>query len=78
MKAGNVTLEGRLALHGVERRIILQIRLATRGRELRAEGEISSLQTDFGITPIRVGWGTVKVKDQVRIRFDVVADTVGP
>jgi polyisoprenoid-binding protein YceI len=69
-------LEGRLTLHGVEKPINLQIRLITRGRELRAEGEVSLLQSDFGISPIRVGGGTVKVKDNIRIRFDVVADAV--
>jgi polyisoprenoid-binding protein YceI len=50
-----VMLEGRLTLHGVEKPINLQIRLTTRGRELRAEREVSLLHTDFGITPIRVG-----------------------
>jgi polyisoprenoid-binding protein YceI len=50
-------LEGRLTLHGVEKPINLQIRLTTRGRELRAEGDVSLLQGDFGITPIRVGGG---------------------
>jgi polyisoprenoid-binding protein YceI len=50
-------LEGRLTLHGVEKPINLQIRLTTRGRELRAEGDVSLLQSDFGITPIRVGGG---------------------
>ena len=69
-------LEGRLTPHGVEKPIYLQIRLTTRGRELRAEGEVSLLQSDFGITPIRVGGGTVKVKDKIRIRFDVVADAL--
>ena len=41
-------------------------------------GEVSLLHTDFGIIPIRVGGGTVKVKDKIRIRFDVVADALGP
>jgi hypothetical protein len=45
---------------------------------LSAEGDVSLLQTDFGITPIKVGGGAVKVKDKIRMRFDVVADVLGP
>jgi hypothetical protein len=29
-------------------------------------------QRDFGITPVSIGGGTIKVKDEVRIEFDVV------
>jgi hypothetical protein len=35
------------------------------------------LQTDFGITPIKIGGGAVKVKNKVRVRFDVVASALG-
>ena len=28
-------------------------------------------QTDFGIKPIKVGGGAVRVKDEVRIEFDI-------
>ena len=34
-------------------------------------GSTSLKQTDFGITPISIAGGTVKVKDEVRIEFDV-------
>jgi hypothetical protein len=29
-------------------------------------------QSDFGMTPIRIAGGTVKVKDDVTIEFDIV------
>jgi hypothetical protein len=29
-------------------------------------------QKDFGITPISLGGGTVKVKNELRVEFDVV------
>ena len=41
--------------------------------ELRGEGERSILQTDYGMTPVRVGGGTVKVKDKLKIIFNIVA-----
>lgn len=71
-------LEGRLSLHGVAKPISLPIRLSKRAGELSAEGDVSLLQTDFGITPIKVGGGAVKVKDKIRIHFGVVADVLGP
>jgi polyisoprenoid-binding protein YceI len=43
-----VTVEGRVTLHGVEKPISLPVRLSTRDGELRAGGA-SLLQTDFGI-----------------------------
>ncbi len=30
-------------------------------------------QRDFGIMPISIAGGTVKVKDEIKIEFDVVA-----
>src|ERR1700740_1187100 len=69
-----VTLEGVLSLHGVEKPISLPLHVSAKDGELRAEGEASLLQTDFGITPIKVGGGSVKVKKKVRIRFELVAE----
>src|SRR5271170_100774 len=73
-----MTLEGNLIFHGVEKPVSLPLHLSERDGELRAEGEVSILQTDFGITPIKVGGGAVKVKNKIRIRFDVVADKRRP
>jgi MOSC domain-containing protein YiiM len=36
------------------------------------KGTASLKQTSFGITPIVIAGGTVKVKDDVTIEFDVV------
>jgi hypothetical protein len=30
-------------------------------------------QRDFGIEPVSVGGGTVKVKDELRVEFEIVA-----
>jgi hypothetical protein len=35
-------------------------------------GAATLKQTDFGITPVTVAGGTVKVKDEVKIEFEVV------
>jgi len=74
----DLTLEGSLTLHGVPKSISLPLHLSEEDGELRAYGEVSILQTDFGISPIKVGGGAVKVKNRIRIRFDVVADKRRP
>jgi polyisoprenoid-binding protein YceI len=68
-----LTLTGKLDLHGVERTISFPARLWLEANQLRAQGTVEVLQTDYKITPIRVGGGTVKVKDKLKITFDVVA-----
>jgi polyisoprenoid-binding protein YceI len=66
-------LSGKLSLHGAEKTIRFPLHLLKEGNELRARGEVPLLQTDYGITPVKVGGGAVKVKNQVKISFDIVA-----
>ena len=63
----NVT--GRLTIHGQTRSIVFA---ATRAGG-RYRGAVTIRQRDFGITPISIAGGTVKVKDELKIEFDVVA-----
>ena len=69
----NLTLAGKLKLHGVEKSIHLPVSVRIAGNELIAQGELFLLQTDYGITPVKVAGGTVKVKDRLRIRFEMHA-----
>jgi hypothetical protein len=43
------------------------------GDQLVATGEVLLLQTEYGITPVSVAGGSVKVKDKLRIGFTIVA-----
>jgi polyisoprenoid-binding protein YceI len=67
---GEVT--GTLELHGVSRpvRVPVQVRLAPGA--LLATGKTVLKQTDFGISPVSAGGGTVKVEDEVTIAFRLV------
>ena len=38
----------------------------------RYRGEVLIKQRDFGIEPIRVAGGTVKVKDELKVQFEIV------
>ena len=68
-----LTLAGKLKLHGVEKPVSFPLRVRADGKQLRGEGELSILQTDYGITPVKAGGGTVKVKDKLKITFTIVA-----
>ena len=68
-----LTLSGKLSLHGQEKPVSFPLQLHVTGDELQGRGEISILQTDYGITPVKVGGGAVKVKDKLRINFTVIA-----
>ena len=68
-----LTLAGKLNLHGVEKPVSFPLHVRADARELRGEGELSVLQTDYAITPIKVGGGSVKVKDKLKITFNIVA-----
>ena len=72
-KGWELTLSGKLKLHGVEKTVSFPLQVQTEDATLRGEGEISVLQSDYGMTPVKVGGGTVKVKDKLKITFTIVA-----
>ena len=63
------TVAGRLTIHGQTRTVTFA---ATRANG-RYRGTVTLKQRDFGIMPISIAGGTVKVKDEIKIEFDVVA-----
>jgi polyisoprenoid-binding protein YceI len=68
-----LTLAGSLNLHGVEKPVTFPLRVTANANGLHGQGELSILQTEYGITPVKVGGGTVKVKDKLKITFNIVA-----
>jgi hypothetical protein len=43
------------------------------GDMLRASGEFSIFQSEFGIPPVKVAGGALKLKDELKCAFDIVA-----
>ena len=72
-KDQKLTLAGKLSLHGTEREIRFPVALRLDGINLTAEGDAFILQTEYGITPVRVAGGIVKVDDRLRIHFVIHA-----
>lgn len=68
-----VNLKGDLSLHGVTRQVSVPAQLAIFGDEFRAEGEVPLSQTTFGIQPVSVAGGTLKLKDELKLTFNIVA-----
>src|SRR6516162_7412816 len=67
--ADRFSVAGTLSLHGKRRPISLHV-IRSNGHY---RGEAVLNQRDFGITPVSVAGGTVKVKNELKIEFDVVA-----
>lgn len=61
-------VRGNLDLHGQTREVALNVT----GEKGRYTARTTLRQSDFAITPISIAGGTVKVKDEISIDFDIV------
>lgn len=68
-----VVLNGELTLRGITRMLPVTARLAVNGNSLRASGEFLVKQSDFGIAPVTAAGGAIKMKDELKFTFDIVA-----
>jgi polyisoprenoid-binding protein YceI len=68
-----VALNGELSLHGVTRAQPVSARVLINGSSVRATGEFTIRQSDYEITPVSAAAGAIKIKDEVKCTFDIVA-----
>lgn len=66
--AGNGVIEGTLTLHGTSRPLRLQVASPSPGQY---RGNATVRQTDFGITPYSGFFGTLKLKNDIAVEFEV-------
>lgn len=64
---GTVIVAGQLSLHGVTK----PVSIVAHVENGRYTGRFALKQRSFGITPVSVAGGTVKVKDELAIEFDI-------
>jgi polyisoprenoid-binding protein YceI len=64
---GGWQVRGDLTLHGATKPVVVEVRES--GGHFTGTARLR--QSDFGIEPIKVAGGTVRVKDEVRIEFDI-------
>ncbi len=67
------TIDGSMSLHGVTRAERLPVRILSMGDMLRASGEFSLKQSDYQIKPVSVAGGGLKLKDELKFSFEMVA-----
>jgi polyisoprenoid-binding protein YceI len=69
---------GDLTLHGVtQKNLWISAEATVTGDSLRAQGEFSLKQTDFGIKPFSAAGGTIKLKNELKFSFYIVAQKKG-
>jgi polyisoprenoid-binding protein YceI len=64
----NYVVHGNLTLHGVTRPIDLSVSFSGG----HYTGKVTLKQTTFGITPIKIAGGAIRVKDPIEIVFEIV------
>lgn len=66
-------IAGELTLHGVTRPVTMTTQLEFGDKTLRAKGGFAIKQSNFSIKPVSVAGGTIKVKDELKFTFEIVA-----
>jgi polyisoprenoid-binding protein YceI len=69
----SVNLEGNLTLHGQTRALSIPANVSVNGGLLRAFGEFRIWQSDYQINLVSVAGGTLKIKDELKLKFDIGA-----
>jgi polyisoprenoid-binding protein YceI len=68
-----VQITGALTLHGTTNDQAINARVLVSPDRVRASGEFTLRQSDYGIELVSAMGGALKVKDELRISFDIVA-----
>ena len=68
-----IKIAGKLVLHGVARDLEIPCNLTASDDSLRANGEFTIRQTDYRIRLVSVAGGALKLKDELKFTFDIVA-----
>jgi polyisoprenoid-binding protein YceI len=69
----SATLNGKLTMHGVTRNQTIVVRVALLESMLRASGDFTLDQTDYNIKLVSVAGGALKLKDELKFSFEMVA-----
>ena len=64
---------GELTLHGVTKSGLITAMVTMNDNSLHAKGSFPLHQSQYSIKPVSAGGGTIKVKDELRFTFDIVA-----
>lgn len=65
---------GDLTLHEVTRRVVIPAQVRLDGNTLYADGEFSIDRSDYKVKTKAIKWGTIGMRDKVKLSFDIVAN----
>ena len=68
-----VAIGGTLTLHGVSHPERIEALVNVMGDRLTANGQTVIRQSTYGITPVKIAGGALKLKDEIDLSFDIVA-----
>jgi polyisoprenoid-binding protein YceI len=66
--ADHIEVAGTLQIHGVSRPIMVPVA----SHDGTYTGSLTLKQTDYGITPVKIAGGAVRVRDEITVEFTVV------
>ena len=73
IEGNRARVDGELTLRGVTRPLAFTANFGVEADSLRAHGDFTVLQSAWGIKLVRVAGGTLKLKDELKCSFDIVA-----
>ena len=71
LSPGRLSVEGTLTIRGQARKVSIPLNFQPAAGGIRATGSYRLKQSDFGIEPVRVAAGTVRVKEEVDCDFEL-------
>jgi polyisoprenoid-binding protein YceI len=71
-----VLITGNLSLHGVTKSIEIPATVTLEGNNLRAMGEFDIDRDDFGVNATSAFHGLVRVKNNIKFVFDIIAEKI--
>jgi polyisoprenoid-binding protein YceI len=71
------TILGMLRLHGVSNAHNFNAQVVAGEESIRAYGDFTLKQTDYGIRIASVGGGTLKMRDEIKITYFIIAQRAG-
>jgi polyisoprenoid-binding protein YceI len=68
-----VKLGGDLTLRGTTRHVVIPAEVTLEGQDLHARGEFDIKRSDFKVPATSAFHGTVRIRDTLKVSFDIVA-----
>jgi polyisoprenoid-binding protein YceI len=78
LAGGMASVSGDLTLAGTTRAVRFPALLSDAGGVLQARGTVPLAQTDWGVKPYSAFMGTLKVKDEIEVTFDLALNPLSP